>query len=515
MRKIYKNFLVAIIAIATTGLSHAQAWGNFANTTSGSLDGVAFTFSISEEVTPSKSGTNFEGADEGNAFYSAPGSWYSSAIKIKNLQEDHTFTITFESPIENLNFYVKDFRGSTLKFDQEFTLLSNTSLTAIDATTLSTNLPSSGIIQFNDPITTLTMTVISGSTSTSSRYIAFSNLETTGETDPPKTPETVELPYYEAFDYAVGDRLITEGTVSGLGEWQAGADGASTDPAIITSPTWATPTGLPAATGEALTFTGGGDNPYISITSQDVASTTLYTSLMFKVTSQALTTDAATNPFFLAYFGTTWVGTVFIQRVSDTEFQLGIGESTSRDNAVYTTDTYNVNDELFLVSSYTTGNNVTADAVAKLWVNPVVSATEPVATITSTEAIAPIADINRVYFVQAGGTDAVVDKTPTVIIDELRVANTWADVVSTIATLGVNDEYTKTNKLKLFPNPSSDFIQVSGLTATANYSIYNILGAEVRSGSVSENNKIEVANLINGLYFLKLESGNTIKFVKK
>ncbi|QQY83756.1 T9SS type A sorting domain-containing protein [Tamlana sp. s12] len=81
--------------------------------------------------------------------------------------------------------------------------------------------------------------------------------------------------------------------------------------------------------------------------------------------------------------------------------------------------------------------------------------------------------------------------------------------------LGIDDILPNVNNLSLYPNPSSDFIQVSGLNKTVDYRIYSVLGSEVGSGTVFENKKIGIANLINGIYFLKLESGHTIKFVKK
>ncbi|MBF8150743.1 T9SS type A sorting domain-containing protein [Winogradskyella sp. F6397] len=261
MKNIYKNFLLAIVVLLATDLSHSQAWGNFINTTSGSLDGVSFTFSISDETIATKSGSNFEGANEGDAFYAAPGSWYESAIKVRELLEGNSFTITFDSPIENLKLYLKDLRGGSFSFDQEFTVLSDYNFTAVDATTLSTGLPASGILQFNEPVTTLTMTVVYGvDAGAANRYIAFSNLE---------------------------------------------------------------------------------------------------------------------------------------------------------------------------------------------------------------------------------------------------------------STLGIDDVFKETNALKVYPNPTADFIQVSGLKATESYSVFNVLGEEVRSGLVSENDQIEVGNLESGLYFLKLESGNTMKFMKK
>lgn len=81
--------------------------------------------------------------------------------------------------------------------------------------------------------------------------------------------------------------------------------------------------------------------------------------------------------------------------------------------------------------------------------------------------------------------------------------------------LGVNDMFANANNLSLYPSPSSDFIQISGLTESENYSIFTILGAKVGSGEIFENKKIAVSNLVNGIYFLKLDSGNTFKFIKK
>lgn len=48
------------------------------------------------------------------------------------------------------------------------------------------------------------------------------------------------------------------------------------------------------------------------------------------------------------------------------------------------------------------------------------------------------------------------------------------------------------------------------------YSIkeYYIIGSEISRGTISNNEKVNIQNLTNGLYFLKFESGNTIKFIK-
>ena len=85
---------------------------------------------------------------------------------------------------------------------------------------------------------------------------------------------------------------------------------------------------------------------------------------------------------------------------------------------------------------------------------------------------------------------------------------------STYQTLSTN-EFELENNIKLFPNPSSELIQISGLKENENYRIYNISGSEIKNGIVSNNEQIDIRNFSNGLYFLKFDNGNTIKFIKK
>lgn len=82
------------------------------------------------------------------------------------------------------------------------------------------------------------------------------------------------------------------------------------------------------------------------------------------------------------------------------------------------------------------------------------------------------------------------------------------------ANLSTDDiEFDKT--IRIYPNPSTEFIQVSGLSETESYLVYSVLGTEITSGIISNNEKIDIKNYSNGLYFLKLENGNTIKFIKE
>ncbi|MDO5969196.1 T9SS type A sorting domain-containing protein, partial [Flavivirga aquimarina] len=100
--------------------------------------------------------------------------------------------------------------------------------------------------------------------------------------------------------------------------------------------------------------------------------------------------------------------------------------------------------------------------------------------------------------------------------DDLYIAEISGNRISklNLGTLSINENIEVSN-IKLYPNPSPDFIQISGLPRTENYTIYNILGTKISSGIISNNEKIDIKKSPNGLYFLKFENGNTFKFIKK
>lgn len=83
-----------------------------------------------------------------------------------------------------------------------------------------------------------------------------------------------------------------------------------------------------------------------------------------------------------------------------------------------------------------------------------------------------------------------------------------------LSTLSV-DQAVPTKALSLYPNPTSGNIEISGLAKSMPYNIYNLLGTELQSGTIEEQEKIDVEQLNTGVYFLRLESGKTFKFIKK
>ena len=92
-----------------------------------------------------------------------------------------------------------------------------------------------------------------------------------------------------------------------------------------------------------------------------------------------------------------------------------------------------------------------------------------------------------------------IDATP-VVFDNVRLVKK--------STPNLNDPE-RADFIKVFPNPASEYIEVT-IPNPASASLYNSLGLVIRKWySNSSNNKIPVADLPDGLYFIEIRSGNT------
>jgi len=69
--------------------------------------------------------------------------------------------------------------------------------------------------------------------------------------------------------------------------------------------------------------------------------------------------------------------------------------------------------------------------------------------------------------------------------------------------------------VRIAPNPASDYLTVSGLEAAARFDIYDLSGRLMTQGLVYDKQNIDVQQLLSGIYFLKLETGAVLKFVKR
>lgn len=75
------------------------------------------------------------------------------------------------------------------------------------------------------------------------------------------------------------------------------------------------------------------------------------------------------------------------------------------------------------------------------------------------------------------------------------------------------DTYALKN-ITLYPNPTVLDLYISGLKKDSSYKIFNILGVKMQEDYISEHEKINTQSLKKGVYFLSLDNGLTLKFIK-
>jgi hypothetical protein len=98
--------------------------------------------------------------------------------------------------------------------------------------------------------------------------------------------------------------------------------------------------------------------------------------------------------------------------------------------------------------------------------------------------------------------------------DDLYIIN--SDEIAKIdLSLSVND-YTL-NDLKLYPNPTTDYLKVSNLSASLKYDIKDLNGRSLQNGTLNPNEQIDTTSLASGTYFITFhgETSVTKKFLKQ
>ncbi|AXO79883.1 DUF4832 domain-containing protein [Olleya aquimaris] len=86
----------------------------------------------------------------------------------------------------------------------------------------------------------------------------------------------------------------------------------------------------------------------------------------------------------------------------------------------------------------------------------------------------------------------------------------------TLNTLGVEDF--ELNNFSIFPNPASDFITIQFKNSSKEkVKIYNMIGQLVKETTISNNKKLDLSDLVNGIYIIRLADKKSIthKFIKQ
>ena len=104
----------------------------------------------------------------------------------------------------------------------------------------------------------------------------------------------------------------------------------------------------------------------------------------------------------------------------------------------------------------------------------------------------------------------------TVIVRVSAIGNVFYAVNKvSLGALAVND-ITKT-KVQVYPNPATDILNVSNVSAKTSYKIYNVAGQLVSTGNIN-NGEVKVNQLAKGMYIISFEDNanvSNIKFEKK
>lgn len=289
------------------------------------------------------------------------------------------------------------------------------------------------------------------------------------------------LPYSESFPYADG---------SSLNDTQKWTGANSGDNVTLTSGSL-NYSGF-TSSGNAITFSGTGAESFSPFTA--TTSGTIYASFIMNISDMSNITDDPAYTYFVGLTdGSTssYNGRIFCNRVGN-QYQLGLDSASTTTN--YDTTMRNVGDIVFVVMGYNFDTNTYS-----AWINPNLGTfndTTP-ATLTATPTAAPTT-IGGFIIRQESTTT-----TPTIIMDELRVATTINGLLSVSQNAIAG--------LKMYPNPVANgklFIETAA-NAERTIIIYDLLGKNVFNTTTS-NSEINVATLNAGVYVVKItEEGNT------
>lgn len=141
--------------------------------------------------------------------------------------------------------------------------------------------------------------------------------------------------------------------------------------------------------------------------------------------------------------------------------------------------------------------------------------------IRSAEAFGSMQTLNAHFGL---GQDVAIDSVticwPSGVVDVIHhpTINSHLVVTEGSTSVGIN-ELEKSN-VYLYPNPANGWVSVSGLNAMKNYQIevHDALGRLVMSGTLEADHQLDITSLKNGLYSLRVRSGDDqadMKFIRE
>lgn len=235
--------------------------------------------------------------------------------------------------------------------------------------------------------------------------------------------------------------------------------------------------GLPASTGNKVTFDGTGSDDYRVFTASPVLAGSVYYSFILNVSALGgLTTTGGYFTSLVQAASTSAFGGAVWTRLSTTAGKYNVGVSTRSNSAVsWLAADLDPGTSYFIVASYDiiTG---TANDVSRIWLNTTaIGGAEPAPDATAVVGTdLSAAGVERVLLRQDNATN-----TPFVEVDEIRVGTAWADVTPTAAVpaLSISSPLTAFGNVctNTTAGPNSFTITGANLT-TANITVAALTG---------------------------------------
>ena len=294
--------------------------------------------------------------------------------------------------------------------------------------------------------------------------------------------------FVDDFSYTLGTLLTANGWVA--------HSGAGTNPPQITSPGLTYGNYFGSGVGNAVTLSGDGEDDNHPFTT--TSSGSVYASAMIKVTSANSTGD------YFFHFGVTgstaYNARVFVKSATG-GFVFGVCKSGTTGNIQWSPTVLAIGSTNFIVLKYTFVLGAANDN-AELFINPAVGGSEPASDLSSLTTDADFTAIDKICLRQSS-------TTPVVIIDGIRVGQTWASVtpaaIKTLAlTALVEAMYVKGGSaMPMTPSVTVELHDGSTLALVdSNTSTLSTLGV----GSFS------FINALNGTpYYIVVKYANTVE----
>lgn len=299
-----------------------------------------------------------------------------------------------------------------------------------------------------------------------------------------------QLPKEDLFNYTVGEDL---GLQTGWTNVNSG------DAVTVLSGNLSYP-GLLLSQGNKIGFSGAGIDPQLGFGVAENTGT-VYASFILRVTNLSTLTDP--NGGYFAGFGlnTTSFGATVWLRTAGTGFNIGINKATGTADVSWLPTVFDTNTDIFIVTAYTLGTGESA-----IWVNPAaieLGQTLPPAPGATANLGTTRSSLSLFFFRQASTT-----QTPTLEIDELRIAKDWATVTPP-NTLSLADNALQKDVFTVFPNPTANgYVNISSASSLQkDIEVYDVLGKQVLRQRIT-GNRLDINNLRSGVYILKISQDN-------